>query len=99
MLHSIKKRKKRKEKNKTSNKKIPIAANRAGGRKRGRHGKKKKKEKRIPESITSVLLPVLFKTHVPSLTVLWLVENMTATSMVCGLHIKKTFFGTAEFGY
>lgn len=62
------------------------------GRKRGRDVEiKKKKEKHIPESITSVLPPVLFKTHVPSLTALWLVENMTATSMVCGLHKKRTF--------
>lgn len=67
---------------------------------------KKKKEKHNPESITSVLRPVLFKTHVPSPTALWLLENMTVTSMVwvCGLYWKKKlkkgpFFGTADFGY
>lgn len=66
-----------------------IAANRWGKEKEGeQYGKKKKKEKHNPESITSVLLPVLFKTHVPSLTALWLLENMTVTSMVwvCGLY-------------
>lgn len=30
--------------------------------------------------ITSVLLPALLKTHVPSLPALWLVENVTAAS-------------------
>lgn len=64
-----------------------------GRRKRGgaiwkEKEEKKKKEKHNPESITSVLLPVLFKPHVPSLTALWLLENMTVTSMlwVCGLY-------------